>query len=238
MKKLLLVLLIVAMICAGTACGVERSNTPENSEPPTSEVSEKSVFHTYDDILKRYQDLLFDNDKTATADPVYADPNDGAIEEALQTTVINSDTGMMGYAIYDSNGDGQTELFLMDEDYHIYAAFSQKNDHPVLLDLFMVNNHCVALDQNGNFYQTGYGKGEHAFYTKIMRMASGGDWEVLLEYGCSDDGIDGSYYVIENHVKRTTDLQEITTLQEQYDAFLQNPSETTKSSGLCFIPVM
>ena len=218
MKKLLSVLLIGATICAGTSCDTELSNTPEISEPPTSGVSEKSISHNYDHL--------------------YSDPNDCAIEEALQTTVINSGTSMMGYAIYDINGDGQTELFLMDEHYHIYAVFSQRNDNPVLLDFFMVNNHYVSLDQNGIFYQTGYGKGEYSFYTKIMRIANSGDFEVLLEYGCSDDGTDYQYYVIENQVKRKTDLQEITILQEQYNSFLQNPSETTKSSGLRFIPVM
>lgn len=240
MKKLLSVLLIGATICAGTSCDTELSNTSEISEPPTSGVSEKSISHNYDDILKRYQDLLSDkyNEKNVQTDQLYSDPNDCAIEEALQTTVINSGTSMMGYAIYDINGDGQTELFLMDEHYHIYAVFSQRNDNPILLDSFMVNNHYVSLDQNGIFYQTGYGKGEYSFYTKIMRIANSGDFEVLLEYGCSDDGTDYQYYVIENQVKRKTDLQEITILQEQYNSFLQNPFETTKSSGLRFIPVM
>ena len=95
----------------------------------------------------------------------------------------------------------------------------------------------MSLDQNGIFYQTEYGKGENS-YTKIMRIAVSGDFEVLLEYGCFDDGMDYKYYVIENNVKRMVDLQEITILQEKYNSFLQNPSEATKSSGLRFIPVM
>ena len=142
----------------------------------------------------------------------------------------------MGYAISDVNHDGCAELFLMDEQDHIYAVFSQRNEKPILLGSFGVNNHDVALDQNGTFYQTGYGKGENA-YTKIMQIAPSGDFEVLLEYGCSDDGTNDQYYVIENHVKKMIDLQEMTVLQEKYHSFLQNPSETTKSSGLRFISV-
>ena len=238
MKKLLSVVLMFATIGAAASCKNQRSNAPEVSEPLTSIASEKSIFRNYDDILKRYQVLLVSKgkEKNVQTDPLYADPNDCTIEGALQSTVINSDIDMMGYAISDVNHDGCAELFLMDEQDHIYAVFSQRNEKPILLGSFGVNNHDVALDQNGTFYQTGYGKGENA-YTKIMQIAPSGDFEVLLEYGCSDDGTDDQYYVIENHVKKMIDLQEMTVLQEKYHSFLQNPSETTKSSGLRFISV-
>ena len=239
MKKLLSVFLMLTTICAAS-CSNKISNAPETSEPLTNISSHsKSVFQNYDDILKRYQDLLSNecNEKNVQTDQLYSDQNDCTIEEALQSTVINSDTGIMGYAIYDVNHDDCAELFLMDEHYHIYAVFSQRNENPILLDRFGVNNHYVSLDQNGIFYQTGYGKGENS-YTKIMRIAVSGDFEVLLEYGCSDDGMDYKYYVIENNVKRMIDLQEITILQEQYNSFLQNPSEATKFSGLQFFPIM
>ena len=248
MKKLLSVFLMLTTICAAS-CSNKISNDPEptelltsissHSKQTTGIVSKKSIFQNYDDILKRYHDLLSNKyyKKNVQTDQLYSDQNDCTIEEALQSTVINSDTGIMGYAIYDVNHDGCVELFLMDEHYHIYAVFSQRNENPILLDRFGVNNHYVSLDQNGIFYQTGYGKGENS-YTKIMRIAVSGDFEVLLEYGCSDDGMDYKYYVIENNVKRMIDLQEITILQEQYNSFLQNPSEATKFSGLQFIPIM
>ena len=98
MKKLLSVVLMFATIGAAASCKNQRSNAPEVSEPLTSIASEKSIFRNYDDILKRYQVLLVSKgkEKNVQTDPLYADPNDCTIEGALQSTVINSDTDMMG----------------------------------------------------------------------------------------------------------------------------------------------
>ena len=246
MKKSILILLCCTMFICTVSCN--KSDDINQTEITTiqitlsnqtvysnSNVPKDLFFLNYDDILNRYRDLL-SNTYNETNDQI-SDENDRTIDDALQSVVINSNTARMGYSLYDINEDGKTELFLLDEQYHIYAAFSQMNETPILLDVFAINNNYVSLDKNGLFYKTGYGKGENS-YTKIMQISDNGKFEILLEYGCYDDGINHEYYVIENNVKSIIALQDIIVLQERYGTFLQNPSITTQNSGILFVPII
>ncbi len=253
-KTVLSVLLCCAVLSTATSCNrsndihsdnstdsqlsaettFEIGHTPLSSE---NDISKKVKFHSYDDILMRYRTLLSNegNHEDQQNAIENLDTNDYTIETALQSLVINSyaNPNQMGYAICDINGNSQEEFILMDDQYHIYAVFTQVNGTPILLDWFSLNNHYVALDQNGIFYKTGYGKGENS-YTKIMQISNGGELETLIEYGYDDAA--GEYFIIENNVKRVAKLQEITVLKDRYDTFLQDPSGTTKRSGILFIP--
>ena len=250
-KTVLSVLLCCALLSAATSCnhnnGMHSDNSQSSAETtfeiehntPSSEkdISKKVTFHSYNDILMRYRTLLSNegNDEDQQNAVEDLDTNDDTIETALQSLVIDSHTNpnQMGYAIYDINGDSQTELILMDDQYHIYAVFTQMNKIPVLLDRFSLNNHYVSLDENGIFYKTGYGKGENS-YTKIMQISNEGELETLLEYGYDDTAAE--YFIIENNVKHAAELQDITVLKDRYDTFLQDPSGTTKRSGILFVP--
>jgi len=262
-KTVLSVLLCCAVLSTATSCNHKDSIHSENSTDSQlstetnfeidaiqmvkndysllleDNISKKVKFHSYDDILKRYRILLSNehNEEATHTIGEYFDTNDYTIETALQSLVINSHRNQtqMGYAIYDINGDTQTELILMDDQYHIYAVFTQMNEIPVLLDQFSFNNHYVSLDQNGIFYKTGYGKGENS-YTKIMQITNRGELETLLEYGYDD--VNCEYYIIENEVKRVATVHEITHLKDRYDIFLQYPTATTKKSGIPFVPAI
>jgi len=246
MKKAFLTLLLCAMITTMTSCNkinnINQTETNNNhmtlrhqSVYSDNNIFKKAFFLSYNDILNRYRDLLLNNCNAANAQ--FSLENDCIIEDALQSVIINSHTNCMGYAVHDLNNDGETELLLLDEKYNIYAAFSQINETPILLDVFTLNNNFVSLDKDGIFYKTGYGKGENS-YTKIMQISDNGGFEILLEYGCYDDGIDHEYYVVEQNAKRVTSLQEILVLQEHYSVFLKNPSNITQNSGILFIPII
>ena len=211
-------------------------NVTEHSVSSEEDTSESRYFLNYDNILNRYRELLSNkhNEINIESNKLYSDENDCVIENALKSTVINSDGSEMGYAIYDVNDDGRNELFLIDEHYHIYAVFSQIKAPPILLDTFSINNNYVSLDQNGTFYKSGYGKGDNS-YTKIMKLADNGNFKTIIEYGCIDDGESCKYYVIENNVESIVGLQDISILRERYNPFLQDTSNTTKNSGILFI---
>lgn len=214
------------------------SEVTESTPSKIADVSER-CFLDYETILKKYRDLLLQkkNKEDMNTNESNFFESDCVIEEAIKFVSDNSSTSLMGYAIYDINNDRQDELFLMDEHYHIYAAFTQINGTPVLLDKFSLYNHYVSVDENGIFYKTGYGKGENS-YTKIMKIAADGIFEIILEYGCFDDGSNLQYYVIENNNKTIVELSDIINLQEHYCSLLHNPSNITKTSGMVFIPVM
>lgn len=216
---------------------IDKAQTANNNSISEDGSSNKVIFQSYEDILTRYRTLLsnegnLEDQQNAVKD---LDTNDDTIETALQSVVINSrgNQNQMGYSMYDMNGDGQSEFILMDDQHRIYAVFTQINGTPTLLDIFSLNNHYVALDQNGILYKTGYGKGENS-YTKVMQITNEGKLESLLEYGYDDTN--SEYFIIENNVKRVAEWQDITMLQDRYDTFLQNPSDTTKKSGILFIP--
>ena len=251
-KTVLSALLCCALLSTATSCnrsdGIRSDNATDDqfleeaaslNERTEEDASEKVMFHDYDDILERYRILLSNecNDGDSRTADECLDPNDHAIETTLRSLVINSyaDPNRMGYAIHDINGDTQTELILMDDQYHIYAVFTQINEIPVLLDWFGLNNHYASLDQNGIICKTGYGKGENS-YTKIMQITHRGELEILLEYGYDDAA--SEYYIMENHGKRVAERQDITALADLYAAFLQDPSATTKKSGILFVPAI
>lgn len=240
MKKVMLILIcltifLLAVSCDKSKTSVEMSYNNNSTDEIQSiqKTSENICFLNYDNIVQRYCELLGCCNKADVQYPKsYLTENDYLIENALQEVVVNSNGSRMGYAIYDVNNDSQDELFLMDEQYYVYAVFTQLNDMPVLLSSFGRNNHYVALDQNGVFYQTGYGKEENS-YTKIMQIGVNGKFEILLEYGY-DDSV-GEYYIIENNVRHIAESRDIADLNKTYEAFLQEPSETTKASGILFI---
>ena len=183
MKKVILILLCISILLPLISCNKKEDIHSIDTQQLTNygtraedDISKKVCFLNYEDILQRYRELLSDNRSNSnTQSPKeYSVKNDSTIENALQSTVINSYTAQMGYAIYDINNDAQDELVLMDDCYHIYAVFTQTNETPVLLDTFSLNNHYVSLDNNGIFYKTGYGKGED-HYTKIMKIGDGGN---------------------------------------------------------------
>lgn len=250
MKKTLLVLLCCAMFSSVILC--QKTNTEEIHQQDTSQNAQASIgdaskinnlrpTNEYKTIIDMYKEIV-DIHKIYTPTEAYEKYNDNFLQkwyrEIFSATLIgNVSNNSYGYAFSDLNSDDKSELILLLEDYTIIAIFSMVDEMPMLLDTFSANNHYVALDQDGILYQTGYGKGENS-YTKIMELSDGGNFEVLLEFGCCDNGVNLEYYVIENGVKRIVDLQSITMFQQQYDTFLENLSNTNKNSGILYIPVM
>lgn len=223
-------------------CNTTESNTiPNNGVLKKNNSSPENIFLNYDDVLQRYKILLLEKhnhlSNISPANLLYSDIRKTEIESALQQTVVNSISDSMGYALYDMNADGQAELILMDEMFHIYSIFSQSNNLPILIDSFGIYNDSIALDSNGTIYQSGYGKGESS-YTQIKKLSSNGTFEILIEYGCYDNGTDLEYYIIENNEKRIVEEQDILNLEKHYKPFLQNSSLTTENAGISFSPII
>ena len=265
MKKAILVLLCFLMLTATVSCNkndninlettdsvTDTANTnltiPETSKDEISKSITRDISsvdssistNEYETIIDIYKEIV-DIHKRYNPTESYEKYSDKISQkwygEIFNATLIGTvSNNSYGYAYSDLNGDNNPELILMLEDYTIIAIFSIVDGTPMLLDTFSANNHYVALDQEGRLYQTGYGKGENS-YTKIMKLSDSGNFEVLLEYGCCDNGVDFEYYVIDNGVKRIVDLQTMIGFQQQYDIFLQNPSNTNKNSGILYIPV-
>ena len=64
---------------------------------------------------------------------------------------IMSSDKLLGYAIHDINNDGIPELFILSDDYFIYAIYSIYNDTLVLVGGFWERKDCV-IDENGIIY--------------------------------------------------------------------------------------
>lgn len=62
--------------------------------------------------------------------------------------VQNSVSAVFGYSEKDLNGDGTSELILMDNSYHVFAIFTKIDGKPVLLDAYN-DLRVAAIDANG-----------------------------------------------------------------------------------------
>lgn len=233
MKKVGLAAVMLLLSALLSGCSKAPKEPPDSINNACTEAPIENGADGYDSVLERYRLLL---SLGGDGFPARVTEFDGALE----STVINAgDPERLGYAIYDINGDGSPELFLLDENYCVYAIFSRVGGKSVLLDSFGKNNHYVAVGRSGTIYKTGYGKGETR-YTRLLQVTDCGELKCLLTYGYveetgADDSTGGRYYVTEDDVTRTVEETEIRALDAKYDRFLEEPCEITKTSGLQFV---
>ena len=138
-----------------------------------------------------------------------------------------------GYDEIDLNGDGQSELVLMDEDYRIKAIFTQRNGTPVLLDSFA--HETCWLDEEGYIHidNKDYSELEYSLY-EITR-----DGEYRLVYSILAANNNKRYLTKDGETKRITFEESQEIYYDGYCCYLEpfEPNEHTRNvSALTYTP--
>ena len=139
-----------------------------------------------------------------------------------------------GYDEIDLNGDGQSELVLMDEDYRIKALFTQKKGVPVLLGAFAYET--CWLDEEGYIHvdREDYYELEYSLYEFT------GDSEYKLVYSALLARSGRRYLTKDGETKRITFEESLEIYHDDYCRYFEpfDPNEYTRNvSSLTYTPL-
>lgn len=218
MKKLIVILLAFAMLLCAVACGV-----------PSEDGNDTVIKSPYDDIIKKYKELLTERTNGELPDPTgdNSDEIGTAVYEIVRDCV---DPAVMGYATKDINGDGSDELILMDQSNKLYALFTVQTNTPVLL--LKLDSMSAAITPDGTLYASRYepNKGESTHIKRIVDGRLTG-----LEYGGVIEGETVTCYKIENGVRSEITMSEKLQLDAVAQSIFQNARYQTKTTGFRFV---
>ncbi len=144
-----------------------------------------------------------------------------------------------GYAEKDLNGDGTTELVLLNSDYTVFAIFSKDNGRPVLLKSNYPHDK-IWIDGNGSIHTGTYENSNHTVHS----IARGGA-ELKLEIGLymtdneSGKGYPNVYCKIVNDTRIYVTREEYYSLLDQHAGYMgQSGTAVTRDhAGLTFVPL-
>lgn len=141
-----------------------------------------------------------------------------------------------GYAIEDLNGDGNSELILLSQDYTVLALFSMKNNTPKLLDAFW-SRHTCAITNERLIYTLSSGGAAYWEYA-FQRLSQESELIPVEKYGStSEDGEQYYYYEVDGE-KQIISEEKLNDIRERFPILTHTVAiEMTKSSGIKFIPL-
>ena len=226
MKRIAVAFLLAGLMLCCVSCNndiddvaVNTSDTSVTTDTSSQKEPEDTLFNDYNDVL----DVLVSLGKNGGRE------NFENMKESLNERERNIYSELYGsynfscgivYYLCDINEDGNDELVLTLEnsDYRRIprSIFTMHLDKPVLIESFGNGNHEGAIDENGNIYKQGYGKGENCYY--YVKQIEGKEL-TGLEFGCNDDNVDDAevgYYKEENGVRSSITKGELDALVQQY----------------------
>ena len=124
------------------------------------EIEYEKILDAYFEFARSHRYGRYDIDSLKEK---YSDISDECLY-ALDATVIDNyfNAFYISYATKDLNGDGVSELFLIGNNFNIYAIMTIINGKPIVIDSIS-NPHYdgpIYIDANGTIYTGGGGKGE------------------------------------------------------------------------------
>ena len=221
MKRIVLVVLCIALLFCGCAGGAEEVSSVEtviaDSSSSIPEIPDVVYDGVYNDIIAGYKDLVnfrLSND----FDEEWTDKTD-RFGKALNTVFEQTDAewGFMliellgyphaknvsdfGYKLYDINDDGTDELFWVRKDGFILAIFTEHKGKIQMLDAYWSRYKAVVTDNNEIFTMGSSGAAYTDFEKHILS-----DGKLVFKEASGTDGYDEEtqktiYYKTENGVK-------------------------------------
>ncbi len=163
-------------------------------------------------------------------------------EELYGATLVgNVSENVYGYAFCDLNGDNESELVLLLNDYTILSIFSTVDGTPVMLDDFHSRKTCW-IDQDKIIHVSGSNGADHWSYSEYTLSEDGTTLNLIFEYG--SEGYDyinnkNNYYMISNSDKVSISKEKFDELcsSKLYTSMAEAAEKTKANNLLEFIPL-
>jgi len=210
-------------------------NAPESTDLPIADFSTyEAIRETCQRISSTVDDFTRSNWLYNHYDNLFSYPDDRSFDYYNRLIYAAYCGGRFaGYDEIDLNGDGQSELVLMDEDYRIKALFTQKKGVPVLLDAFAYET--CWLDEEGYIHidREDYSELEYSLYELTS------DSEYKLVYSVLAANNDKRYLTKDGETKRITFEESLEIYYDGYCRYFEpfEPNEHTRNvSVLTYTP--
>ena len=211
-------------------------------ENRTDEKRPVADFSSYAAILKTYNKISTCIDKFDSAtwtsggyDDLFDFPSDLSFEYYTRLLYAAYHGSYdIGYDEIDLNGDGQSELVLMTENYRIKAIFTQTNGTPVLLDAFGYEN--CWLDEKGLIHVDNeqYYELEYSLY----ELTKNSEYNLVYSILVANNG--NRYLTKDGKTEQITFEQSMELYYDDYCRYSEPfaPYEYTRNvSGLTYTPL-
>jgi hypothetical protein len=141
----------------------------------------------------------------------------------------------IGYDEIDLNGDGQDELVLLTEYFHIKAIFTKKDGRPVLLGAFLGD--ICWLDEEGLIHVDSYPSDDVAF--SVYELTA--DNDLRLRYSISlFDSVNRYYYLTKDDETKSISYEEWMIYYNDFGRYeyLSSYEHTRNVSSLTYTPLI
>lgn len=209
-------------------------------EPENTTVTTTVAPNQYTAIINMYKEIVHTH-KNPTESTI--DSNRFSQEwygELYGATLIgNVSENVYGYAFCDLNGDNESELVLLLDDYTILSIFSMVDGTPVMLDDFHSRKNCW-IDQNKIIHVSGSNGADHWSYSEYTLSKDRTKLNLIFEYGSEGyDSVNNEniYYMISNSdkVSISKEIFEELFLSKPYTSMAEAAEKTKNSNILEFI---
>ena len=182
---------------------------------------------SYDTIIDMYKEIVHTH-KNPTESTIDSNRfSQEWYEEIYGATLIgNVSENVYGYAFCDLNGDNESELVLLLNDYTILSIFSMVDGEPVMLDDFHSRKTCW-IDQDKIIHVSGSNGADHWSYSEYTLSEDGTKLNLIFEYGSEGyDSINNknNYYMISNSDK-------VSISQEKFDELCSSKPYTSMAEA-------
>lgn len=238
MKKIIILLLALALSCSAVSCG---TNNKDKDLGQTTSQTEKSNTVTvkrspYQNIIQKYSDLLRkkENNEPLPEQDLYQNEIDSALYEIARDC---SDPSTMGYATKDINKDGFEELVLLNRSCKVYAIFTLKDGAPTLLARTDIL--ACSISPDGKIYIEKFFTNENKShrFIQIKEIVDGA--LAGIEYGFNViDETQTEHYKIENGERTVITEEEFNLFHNLTNNIISSSPYFTKSTGFRFVPAL
>jgi hypothetical protein len=238
---------------AGGGASGEKDRAPGTPEARREKIAGQiadlgSEIEPYAAIIALYSDFAYDS--AEDMDGAFGDLVDGLKsmniidserkEYELMCSCVEIHAENSGYAVYDINNDGIPELFVMSEDYFIYAIFSMHNKTPVFVGGYW-SQHSCAVDGSATLYVNASSGVSDKYCATYLLISAAEDLKLIEMFGSeSRDDKTGEFlpeprfFRIAGGVREIIGEEEAKVLWESFPSvYVDNPS---KNAGLAYIP--
>lgn len=196
-------------------------------EPENTTVTTTVAPNQYAAIINMYKEIVHTH-KNPTESTIDSNRfSQEWYEEIYGATLIgNVSENVYGYAFCDLNGDKESELVLLLNDYTILSIFSMVDGEPVMLDDFHSRKTCW-INQDKIIHVSGSNGADRWSYSEYTLSEDGTKLNLIFEYGSEGyDSINNknNYYMISNSDK-------VSISQEKFDELCSSKPYTSMAEA-------